>query len=219
MMFVMAARATAIDPPTSIRLVPSDAHLYPIGWSHDGTFAYVLVDEPIFRTGFGFKYEIVDARTDAVLWTHYEHSDTFEWQGAGAPLAVAWNRNGREVMEQLDRFGIELVEDAGLQQFPLRRGVDEYTAHVSEWRANPETTAYRNSVVGYTLALQSRELGSKVIARRGRIFATSVEVHGYIRSPFENRVVLVVSESGNAYGETRFTDYTIIGAHLDVGFE
>jgi hypothetical protein len=90
---------------------------------------------------------------------------------------------------------------------------------VDEWRVDPDTSPYRNGVVGYTLTIHSSERGSKLVARRGRIFATSITVQGYIRSPYENRIVVLVAESGNAYQQTTFTDVTLVGAHLDVGFE
>lgn len=218
-LLLLTVRASAIEPPSGIRLLVPSARLYPIGWSVDGKFAYALVDEPAFRGGYGFLCAIVDARTDEVLWFHYDHSDQFDWQGENVPLAIAWQRNVSAISEQLTALGVEPVDGVRMEPLPLRRGSDEYTAVVDEWKVDPEKSPYGNGVVGYTLILQSREKGSKVIAQRARIFATDVSVQGYIRSPFENRVVLLVAESGNAYGGARFTDFTIIGAHLDAGFE
>lgn len=209
----------ALEPPSGIRLETSAAEIFPIGWSRDGKFAYLLMDEPAFRGGYGFRAAIVDARTDQVLWTAYEHSDGLDWDGDGPPLAAAWQRYEPQIRGQLAVFGIERVTSSRVDPLPLVRGTDAYSALVREWRVNPETSPYGNGVVGYTLTFTSRERGAKVIAQRNRIFATDIRVQGYIRSPFENRIVLVVSESGNAYGGTRFTDITIIGAHLDVGFE
>lgn len=216
---LLAARVVAVEPPSGIRLGTTGPELYVFGWSLDGKFAYALVDQPPFRGGYGFLSAIVDARTDRVLWSHYVHSDQFDWQGPDAPLVPAWEQNVSILNQQFAAFGVEPVQGARIEPLPLRRGTDYYTAVVNEWRVNPETSPYGNGVVGYTLTLRSRERGSKVIAQRAHIFTTDISVVGYIRSPFENRIVLVVAESGNAYGGTRFTDYTVIGAHLEAGFE
>ena len=218
-LLLVTVRSGAIDPPSGIRLAAPGVELYPFGWSMDGKFAYVLVDQPLFRGGYGFYCAIVDARTDKVLWSHYDHSDQFDWQGDEAPLHVAWRRNAAEVGEQLAAFGVEPVAGARVEPLPLRRGSEEYRAVVREWRVNPETSPYGNGVVGYSLLFQSSKRGSKVIAQRGHIFVTDVTIIGCIQSPFEERVVLLAAESGNAYGGARFTDFTIIGAHLEVGFE
>ena len=218
-MLLLAVHAGAVQPPSGIRLGTPGPELYVFGWSEDGKFAYALVDQPPFRGGYGFLSAIVDARTDQVLWSHYVHSDEFDWQGPDAPLAPAWEQNVSLLNAQFAAFAVKPVQTATVEPLPLRRGTDEYTAVVNEWRVNPETSPYGNGVVGYTLSLRSRERGSKVIAQRARIFTTDIDVVGYVQSPFENRIVLVVAESGNAYGGTRFTDFTVIGAHLDVGFE
>lgn len=216
---LLTGRATALEPPLGNSLGTPGAELYVFGWSHDGKFAYALVDQPPYRGGYGFSCEIVDARTDQVLWSHYDHSDRFGWDGSDAPLAPAWERNLSMLKEQLGAFGVEPAATARIEPLPLQRGTDEFTAVVNEWRVNPDTSPYGNGVVGYTLTLRSRERGSKVIAQRAHLFTTDIEVVGYVRSPFENRIVLVVAESGNAYGGERFTDFTVIGAHLEAGFE
>ena len=216
---LLTVRAGAVEPPSKIRLGTSGPELYVFGWSQDGKFAYALVDQPPFRGGYGFFCAIVDARTDQVLWSLYAHSDQFDWQGPDAPLVPAWDRNVSMLNEQFAEFGVEPVSTARIEPLPLQQGTDEYTAVVNEWRVNPETSPYGNGVVGYTLFLRSRERGSKVIAQRAHIFTTDINVVGYMASPFEDRIVVVVAESGNAYGNTRFTDFTVIGAHLEAGFE
>jgi len=211
--------AGAIEPPSGIPLATPHVELFPIGWSRDGKFAYALVDQPAFRGGYGFLCAIVDARTDDVLWSDYDHSDAFNWSGDAAPLELAWQRHVPTISAELAAFGVEPVAGGRLEPLPLERGSDEYTAIIHEWRVNPETSPYGNGLVGYTVSLQSSERGSKVIAQRAHIFATDVRIQGYIRSPFEDRVVLLVAESGNAYGGERFTDFTVIGASLDAGFQ
>lgn len=196
-----------------------DAELYPLGWSRDGKFAYVWVNEPPFRGGYGFRYAVLDAVTDRELWWHYDHTDQYGWDGTASPVRLSWDQNAMSVSERLTALGIETTDGVRLENFPLVRGSERYTVEVDEWHVDPDTSPYRNGVVGYTLTIHSSERGSKLVARRGRIFATSITVQGYIRSPYENRIVVLVAESGNAYQETTFTDVTLVGAHLDVGFE
>jgi len=219
LLFLQAVSSSAIEPPASARPLENGAELYPIGWSPDGKFAYVIVDRPVFRDGYGFLWVIADAVTDEVLWTRYDHSDQFDWHGETAPLSIAWKRSVPALTAALAEFSVEAIDMVPVEPLPLRDGTDEYTAEISEQRVNPETSPYGNGVIGYTFTLRSKERGSKVLVRRAGLFTTDIRVECYIRSPFENRVVFLVAESGNAYGGARFTDYTIVGAHLDVGFE
>lgn len=195
------------------------AELYPLGWSPDAKFAYSLVDEPPFRGSYGFLYAYIDTITDEVLWNHYDHSDQFDWQGDDAPTDAAWMRNGPAINQLLAQFGVRPVDAAPVAALPIRHGWDVYSARVNEWQVNPDARPYGNDVVGYTLTLRSQLRGSKAVAQRARIFATDIQVLGYLESPFEDRIVILVAESGNAYGGTRHTDFSLFGAHLEAGSE
>lgn len=210
--------ADALQPPEGVKVSGALVEFYTFGWSRDGKLAYALVDQPPFRNGHGFTFAIVDARTDEILASLYDHSDQF---GAGNEDAfhIAWERNRGEIGRLMGEFGVESGGETAFDPFPLRRGSDRYRVEIAEWRVDPRTSPYENGVVGYTATFHSRERGSKVIAHRGRIFATDITPVGFVRSPFENRLAVLIAESGNTWGANRFTDFTVVGAHLDVGFQ
>jgi hypothetical protein len=209
---------SALETPTEARIPGWNAEFYTFGWSEDGKIAYALVDTPPFRTGYGFTFAVVDARTDEVLVSIYDHSDQFPEQDGARAHHEAWNRNAAEVQASLERYAIRQVGETIVEPFPLQTGTDRYDVAVREWRVDPATQPYGNGVVGYTVSFSSGRRGTKVVASRGRLWATDVTPVGFVRSPFENRVAIIVAESGNASGDNRFTDFTIAGAHLDLGF-
>jgi len=217
--FLLPYPVVALDAPTGRPIPGMRAEFFTLGWSRDGKVAYAVVDTPPFRNGLGFSFAIVDARTDELLVSYYDHSDQFSDLEDDAPYREVWQRNVRDIATSLEKYAIEPSNETYIEPFPLVRSDDRYDVAIGEWRVDPASQPYRNGVVGYTASIASRSRGEKVIARRGQIWATDISALGFVRSPFENRIAIIIAESGNAYGENRFTDFTIIGAHLDVGFE
>jgi hypothetical protein len=215
---LVPAVTSALETPAAAPIPGREAEFFTFGWSRDGKIAYALVDTPIFRTGFGFTFAIVDARTDEVLVSIYDHADQFLASTGVSPYEEAWRRNSAEIVSSLERYAIEPAGETIVEPFPLVRGNDGYDVAIREWRVDPATQPYGNGVVGYTVSFNSRRRGSKVVASQGRLWATDVTALGFVRSPFENRIAIIVAESGNANGNNRFTDFTIVGAHLEAGF-
>jgi len=210
---------TALEPPGSAPVPGSGAEFLTFGWSEDGKVAYAIVDTPPFRTGYGYTFAIVDAKTDEVLLSIYDHSDQFPGHDGLRAHVEAWMRNAAEIQAGMERYAIRAVGDTIVEPFPLQTGEDRYDVRIREWRVDPATQPYGNGVVGYTVSFSSHRRGTKVVASRGRLWATDVKPLGFVRSPFESRVAIIVAESGNASGGNRFTDFTITGAHLEAGFQ
>ena len=69
----------------------------------------------------------------------------------------------------------------------------------------------------YTLTLSSRARGSKTVTTQDKAEVTSVKVDGYILSPREPRILVVVSERRRGF-EGYDDTLRFYGAHLAVGF-
>lgn len=188
----------------------------PFGWSADGKFAWLMSRDIDGRGGTVYTYVIYDAVEDSVVYKHAD--DSFDWgTDVDATEEESWNRSGAEVSAALGKFGI--IQAGGIQvmAFPLQRSGDRYEASlaVQDYPDSSEGDEQRVSI--YILTLASRNRGSKVVTRKTNVDAAGAEIAGYIPSPSEPRILVVVSESKRAF-EGYEQNLFFYGAHLGVGF-
>ncbi len=211
----------AVSGVTSESALASGYRFLPFGWSADGKFAWLESRDVEGRGGTIYTYTIYDAVEDAVVYSRVD--DSFDWgtQADAADVvgteAESWKRSGAEVSAALAKFGI--VQDPHVQvaAFPLDRAGDRYTAALVTRDDPTKDEADDDRISSYTLGLTSRARGSKQVTHQDKVGAATVQVVGYILSPKEPRILVVVSEMRRGfegYDETlRF-----FGAHLGVGF-
>lgn len=189
---------------------------FPIGWSKDGKFAWLLRrnHDPL---GEYLGFYIQDMITDRML-VKWEH-DTFE-QDFADPLAKGWEVQGDEICRQLKEHGIVWGD-----KFDLRRGqgyrfgsID--MKHLLRQKEGPESNELLKSA---SLYLDKRGAGRKQIFHlKGEAaensLIKSLKVLGIAKSPFEQRVVVVLQ--ADKVGFEGYTDrtYLMIGASLVKGF-
>ena len=188
----------------------------PFGWSADGKFAWLMSHDIDGRGGTVYTYVIYDAVEDSTVFSKAD--DSYDWgTDADATEEESWKRSGEEVSAALAKHGIVQSPGIEVSPFPLQRAADRYTASLSV-RNDPskdETDDYR--IASYTLTLSSRARGSKIVTRKDEVGATQVGVDGYILSPKEPRILVVVSELRRAF-EGYEAALVFYGAHLLVGF-
>ena len=69
----------------------------------------------------------------------------------------------------------------------------------------------------YEVVLSSRSRGSKAVTTKDGVGAAKVWIDGYIRSPLEPRILVVVSVRTRAFEGYEVALY-FYGAHLGLGF-
>jgi len=199
---------------------------YPIGWSRDGKFAYYT--EPVDEAcGCYFaELAIVDLRTDKVLWEFKnEANDRVDKDGAPIEddIAKLWKRNEKLFVDKLREHKIEQVARFSLLPPTFRSAGKSYSAKMATVRGNDED--YTRRVRKLDLKLTSPLLGSKSLFsaeyKPDEMYSSPLDVGvaGALKSPYENRVVVVMLTVVRGWeGPPHTVGINIAGADLVKGF-
>lgn len=204
--------------PTSTTFLT--ASFYPIGWSRDGKFAY-LVEPPDEACGCYFAEIVIqDLVTDKILWSERYSSESLEKPEA-ENLATFWPKKQKQYSAKLAKYGIRPISDPRLI-FPVLEFKDDQLTPKIDVRIKTDNDL---EVIGnVTVKLESKRRGSKVISResyrKGQISGfRNAEIAGLLKSPFEDRiVVLIVEEHRGWEGPPNITLIRVSGAALKAGF-
>ena len=200
---------------------------YPIGWSKEGKFGYYV--EPVDEAcGCYFaKLFILDLKTDKVLWQfNYESESLEEEKKAGRPysLNTLWQANRKLFSDKLRENDIAPQERFNLLEFPINHKGDLLTAHLETKEkedAGAEARLY-GIVNSVTLQLSSKRNGKKTILDQPylEVLPLYVGVVGYVKSPFEPRIAVILMEIHRGYeGPPHVGEVKIVGASLEAGFK
>jgi hypothetical protein len=196
-------------------------NFYPIGWSRDGKFAY-LVEPPDEACGCYFaEIVIVNLKTDKVLWQErWDSSDLAKPEEDN--LDALWKRKGKAYSARLNQHRIQPIGNAQLLHPNIAFDGDTLTPKLD---IKIETDGVYEVDGTVTLTLASAKHGSKVI-RRDVYKKTdtngfrNAEITGSLKSPFESRVaVIVVEEMRGWEGPPNTTSIKVSGATLTTGFK
>jgi hypothetical protein len=195
---------------------PGGFQFCPLGWSADGKFAWLESRDIDGRGGTIYTYIIYDAVEDMFVFSRSD--DSFDWgTDLEATEEESWKRSGNEVSAALSKYGIVQSRSITVEPFPLQRDGDSYTASLEIQNVPPTNESDEERVQSYALVLGSRTRGSKTVSTRDGLGAMKVWIDGYILSPLEPRILLVVSVQTRAFEGYEESLY-FFGAHLRLGF-
>jgi hypothetical protein len=188
------------------------AAFYPIGWSKDGKFAYLV--EPADEACGCYFAELViqDLRTDKVLWEKkYEGAE-----GKEENLRSFWRKYQKEISRQLAKHGIVAQTRFALQNPAFKYQKDTLTPELKVNTTMDDEQMITGNVV---LELVSKDKGRKTIYEQKfeKEFGAflDAELAGSLLSPFEPRAVVVMVETYRGYeGPPNITGIRIVGASL-----
>lgn len=189
----------------------------PFGWSAAGAFAYLESRFVDGRGGTVFRYVIMDTVEDKVVFEYRD--DSFDWPDGGqdATAEQAWAKDAETVSAALQSRRIVQAPDALIRRFPFTRSGDRYTAELKVETDPQKDETEDGRVSAYSLTLNSQKRGSKTVTRSEGSGAMNVQLDGYIASPFEPRVLVVVSVQKRGFeGSDEYLRF--YGAHLTAGF-
>lgn len=212
-------------PGGPIQRLYTDA-FYPIGWSRDGKFAYY--SEPVDEEcGCYFaELAIIDLRTDKVLWEfRNKPQERMDEKGMPIPddMRQLWKRNVAMFTEKLREHGIVQTARFALLGRTFSSGGKGYTAKVVS--VNADDPDGLNRVRKVSLDLSSPSLGRKSLYsaeyKGDDIYGSPLDiaVAGTFKSPFENRVAIVMVKVQRGWeGPPHTVEVQIAGADLVSGF-
>ncbi|GIU81169.1 MAG: hypothetical protein D6687_10185 [Acidobacteria bacterium] len=195
---------------------------YPIGWSKDGKFAY-LVEPADEACGCYFaKVVVQDLRSDKKLWS-YSYVGK---EGAKESIDTFWKSNKKKISQKLRKYGIIALSTGG---FALIKGDIRWRDNLlrAELKVtkNPDIEDDFNKISSIVLELISERKGRKTIyaERFGPKSYSGIldaRVVGYLKSPFEARVAFILVKVRRGYeGLPHVTVNEVIGADLISGFK
>lgn len=197
---------------------------YPIGWSKDGKFAYYL--EPVDEACgcyFG-KLVIVDLKNDAVVWQFDYTSESDEERNDKKPksLAALWAANRKLFSDKLNENNIEPQRTTRVLPLPVTYKTDRLTPSLSiERKPMREEDRIYGDISRARVQLTSRRNGMKTVLDQKYPDAKPLYVGtvGYLKSPFEPRVAIILVEIYRGYeGPPHVGQLRIVGASLDKNF-
>jgi hypothetical protein len=201
---------------------------YPIGWSKDGKFAYYTEPGDEACGCYFAKLVIVDLVSDKALWSFDYDSSRVEDEGRKNPpttINALWRENRKLFSDKLNEFQIKPQGRFSFLLFPINRAGDQLRADL-KIKENKEEDGRAYGVVAQgTLQLTSRRNGEKIVFDHNYIkpdeaLPLDLKVLGYVKSPFEERIALVLIEIYRGYeGPPHTAQIKIAGASLSSGFK
>lgn len=198
---------------------------YPIGWSKDGKLAYYVEPGDEACGCYFAKLVIKDLRSDKVLWQFdYDSSELQDTLKNRTPesLAALWRYRRDLFNSKLREHNIVARGRFALLSFPAAYEGDQLSADLRTKETSGEQLY--GVISNAVLQLSSKRKGRKTIfeetykADEGS--PLDMKVLGYLQSPFEPRVAVVMIAVWRGYeGPPHTTHVTIVGASLDTGFK
>ena len=204
------------------RLSRLEEGFYPIGWSEDGKFAYIVEPADEACGCYFAKLIIKDLKTDAVLWDFdYESTAFDEKDNKPKSLLAFWRSNHALFSKKLNEHKIRQEKGFALQPFPTLYQGDELTARLSLERNGQ--TWLEEAVSAIRLQVNSKRRGKKTVYEKtdvADLMILDVRLVGYLKSRFEPRAALVLIEVHRGYeGPPSVAKINIIGSDLISGFK
>jgi hypothetical protein len=166
----------------------------------------------------------VDTVSDKVLWS-FEYSGLDE-ENPDKPKYKAitdlWAKNRKLFSDKLSQYGIVALARPALLAFPINHAGDQLGTDLKIEEETDQEKRNYSAVKKATLRLTSRRSGAKTVYEEAypEYGPLGVRVLGYLKSPYEPRVAVVLAEAWRGYeGPPHVTHVGVVGASLTAGFK
>lgn len=193
-----------------------ESQIYPIGWSKDGKFAYIIVHANEAEDFSRIEFLVQDMISDNIVFSmKIENKDDNH-------LVRSMQSKQNDIDNFLTKFSIVRTQNK-LIEFPVQDGVNiidvskQASYHTSSEFSNNEKflsdiTISLNSMKDYKVS-KTKALYRKNLSKT---YTYDMHVVGYIKSPFENRIAIIASRLVRGFeGAPHITKIDIIGAKMD----
>lgn len=190
--------------------------LYPIGWSKDGKFAYIV--EPADEGSGFYLFELIvfDLVNNTVVWS-WKPKESEE-----GDLETTWKENYGLFKESLNKFEI-----VGEKNYELKNGKTSYKGNeyqiVLETKTETEPDFGFDVVKEMKILIKSPEIGTKEIfnhKEKDYSMVVGAYIPGYLLSPFDGRIVVICQMERWGYeGPPNVVFFELIGSDLLRGFK
>lgn len=192
---------------------------YPLGFSKDGHFSFIRIPADEAIGCYLWNFQIKDIKNNKVAY-----KTGFTYDDCGTVKSVkSLIKNYEQLF--INKHYIYKIEKSTLfpERFPLITENDKITSFLKKIKSVKKRNKEVKTV--YFLILKSRNLGEKIVGAVFELSKTDTPViynstvNGYIKSPFEERIVIIVeSEQRGWRGPPNISKFRIFGASLAEGF-
>lgn len=216
-------RAAGYKRPVQSRAISRNLTeaFYPIGWSREGKFAYIVEPADDVCDCYFANLVIKDLKTDTVLW-HFDYQSRAFDEKDNTPKSwpAFWRFNQRLFSKKLSEYRIAQTTGFAFKSFPIIYNGDELTATVSVERDQKGWDPRFVSAIA--LQMSSKRKGRKIVYQKSDLTDSEVldvRLLGYLKSPFEHRVALVLLEHQRGFEMSQVIKVNLIGSDLFSGFK
>ncbi len=195
---------------------------FPIGWSKDGKFAYYTEPGDEACGCYFGQLIILDTVNDKVLWSFkyngLDDQDTPKYRA----ITDLWRKNRKLFSGKLSQYGIIPQGRFSLLTFPINHAGDQLRTSLKIEENKDEETIIYSKVKKATLQISSRGGGTKTVHEETypEYGPLDVKVLGYLKSPYEQRVAIILLEVQRGYeGPPHVTNVKVVGSSLTTGFK
>jgi hypothetical protein len=177
---------------------------HPLGWSKDGKFAYVKFFDA-YSDGLSILVVVQDMASDKVIWSKEANN--------GISNEALWKELKNSTEKTLAQYGIQSKQSIDYRQ--------------ESWhRINGQ--AYKFALTTndrIQINCRAKGLGEKTIFKQDisaedfEYMNISARVTGIIKSPYENRVIVVYRTLSKGFEFIEDESFNLVGCHLTRGFK
>ena len=181
-----------LQPKNKFKKGDSKSQLFPIGFSKKSHFAYIIYKYHLGLDGGLYKFTILDLVKDIEV-----ESYTF------------LDKNKKKILSDIKKYAIIKKKNIKVHRFPLKWKRDVYKAFAEGKENNCIVTLY------------SKKRGEKTISAFDCNYSYAGKepsIFGYIKSPYENRIIVVVNY-WDRWEMSTSESFKLVGSHLTVGFK
>jgi hypothetical protein len=224
--YVAESAKTPVAPaPTDPRALMPESYdgepVVPLGWSAEGTFAYVVVEEEIGRGGFSVHLGLQGVSDP------FEYAESVFYHDVEQLRDLEVESDFRRIIDEAVELWHEELAEAHVaihandvlepRRFPYERDGVNYLPDFTVVRSG-EDSPY-DTIAAYDVTIRSTDGRHKLVFTR-EPSATQVEGGWYYLAPTEGVVAMVVLERRQVFGENRMNAHPAVTViDLASGFE
>lgn len=193
---------------------------YPIGFSKEGLFAYLEIPADEAVGCYLWKFKIINLKDDSAVFKLSWNSNRDECEVVSLEDLI--KKKGAEFQVALTKFGIIIDSVKQIETFPLKKQNEIIRARLIKGKSNNKHWANETF---YQIWMESNLQGKKTIGSVKEwvddiCFICSSHILGYLQSPFESRVVVIVEQQQRGWeGPPNVSVFRLFGSALNTGFK
>ncbi len=189
---------------------------YPIGWSKDGNFAYIIefADEGLGNYMFGLV--IINLVSQEILWEWYTDPEVSE----EIYREDIWKKHYDEYKKELNEYGIVQIRKVKLEDTYFTHNKRDFVVRL-EKTTEKDPDLDIELVTKSSIFIKSPDLGEKEVITKEYEYSMILgqQLAGCIISPFEDRVVILLRNERWGYeGPPNVVEFEVYGTNLSTGF-